>query len=119
MRFADWKWADRGAARAGDWVLERLEFVESEGRLVGSEGRLLVEAKGSESRDIATAEDVVNGRRSTLWIVSIGKRGLLSYHQGMPKVSMFIPDTDPKSASRPCRHKVMTLSGVKVDIPNN
>ena len=63
-RFADWKWADRGAARAGDWMLKRLELVESEGRLVESEGRLLVEAKGSESRDIATAEDVVNGRRS-------------------------------------------------------
>ena len=56
MRFTDWKWADRGAARAGDWVLEMLGIVESEGRLPA-------EAKGSESWDIATAEDVVNGRR--------------------------------------------------------
>ena len=34
----------------------------------------------------------------------------------MPQASMFIPNTDPKSASWPCWHKVMTLNGVKVKI---
>ena len=50
--------------------------------------------------------------------LSINKCDLLSYHQGTLKVSMFIPNTDPKSASRPCWHKVMTLNGVKVNVQN-
>ena len=46
--------------------------------------------------------------------LSINSCDLLSYRLGTHEVSMFIPNTDPKSASRPCWHKVMTLNGVKV-----
>ena len=53
-----------------------------------------------------------------LWILSISNCDLLSYHLGAHEVSMFIPNTDPKSASRPCWHKVITLNGVKVNIQN-
>ena len=56
--------------------------------------------------------------KGALWILSINKCDLLSYHQRTLKVSMFIPNTDPKSASRPCRHTVMALNGVKADIQN-